>query len=287
MSRLTDWGENRLADFIRGQGSAWLPSSWWMALASVADDGTVTELAGSGYARVEVPRSLLNFAGTQGDGTTSVSSGTSHRTSNNLPIDYGTAGAAWGTANAMVMYTASSGGNAFAVSPFEDPLVIGNGDPVSIAESVSQWTLGLSGGMSDYLANKLIDLVWRAQAYSFPANVYVGLLTAEPSNAGGGTEVSGGSYARVAIASSAAAWRSTQGNTDAASTGTGGRIDNVSAVTFPSPTALWGVAGWMKLRDAASAGNLLFWRALTVAKTVSAGGAPPYFPAGDIGITFQ
>ena len=39
---------------------------------------------------------------------------------------------------------------------------------------------------------------------------YVGLLTAAPSDNGGGTEVSGGSYARVAVNATLANWAGTQ-----------------------------------------------------------------------------
>ena len=49
---------------------------------------------------------------------------------------------------------------------------------------------------SDYLEDKIIDHILRAQAFTPPATIYVGLFTAAPSDAGGGTEVSGGAYAR-------------------------------------------------------------------------------------------
>ena len=55
--------------------------------------------------------------------------------------------------------------------------------------------------MSDYLENKLIDHVFRGQSYTLPV-LYVGLLTSAPSDAGGGTEVSGNAYARVKAAAS-------------------------------------------------------------------------------------
>ena len=134
--------------------------------------------------------------------------------------------------------------------------------------------------MSDYLENKLIDALFRGQAYTMPATTYIGLLTAAPSDAGGGTEVSGGSYARVAVTGSLANWAGTQAAASTtASTGTGGTTSNNAAITFPSPTANWGVATHIGIYDAASAGNLLFWSALTINKTVNNGDAAPSFAA--------
>lgn len=137
--------------------------------------------------------------------------------------------------------------------------------------------------LSDYLENKLIDWLLRGQAFTPPATVYVALLTAAPSDSGGGTEVSGGSYARVAVASSLANWAGTQSaGSTAASSGTGGQTSNNNAVTFPAPTANWGVVTHTALYDAASGGNLLAWGALGASKTVNNGDAAPSFSAGQL-----
>ena len=58
--------------------------------------------------------------------------------------------------------------------------------------------------MSDYLENKLIDQLFRGQSAPPTASLYVGLLTAAPSDAGGGTEVAGNGYARVSVGASLA-----------------------------------------------------------------------------------
>lgn len=141
--------------------------------------------------------------------------------------------------------------------------------------------------MSDYLENKLIDHVFRGQSYSLPV-LYVGLLTAAPSDSGGGTEVSGGSYARVKAAAGASQaltdWKSTQ-NDSLASTGTGGNTTNTNAVNFPTPSATWGTVTHFGIYDASTGGNLLFWGALTIAKTINQSDTVT-FPAGSLSITF-
>ena|SRR5688500_7938116 len=140
--------------------------------------------------------------------------------------------------------------------------------------------------MSDYLENKLIDHIFRNRSFSVPAAIYVALFTAAPSDSGGGTEVSGGSYARVQVGPSDSAWESTQGTTAAeASTGTGGATENGADITFPAPTANWGSVTHFGIFDASTSGNLLFHGALATAKTVNNGDPAPKFLAGALDVT--
>lgn len=139
--------------------------------------------------------------------------------------------------------------------------------------------------MSDYLENKLIDQIFRGQAFSFPATLHVALFTANPSDTGGGTEVTGGSYARVAVTASLANWAGTQSaGSTTASSGTGGTTSNNNAITFPAPTANWGTITGFGIFDASSAGNLLFWGSLSTSKTVNNGDAAPAFSAAALSI---
>lgn len=131
--------------------------------------------------------------------------------------------------------------------------------------------------LSDYLENKLVDHVFRATAYTAPATVYVGLSTAACSDSSVGTEVSGGSYARVSITTGTSAFKGTHGSTSGASSGTNGTISNAAAITFPAPTASWGVVTHWFVSDASSGGNLLVCAALTSSKTINNGDAAPSF----------
>ena len=139
--------------------------------------------------------------------------------------------------------------------------------------------------LSDFLENKIIDFVLRGQAYSPPATVYVGLMTAAETDAGGGTEVTGGSYARVAVASSLANWAGTQGaGTTVASSGASGTTSNNAVITFPTPSASWGTVVGIGVFDAATGGNLLIYGPLTSSQTISSGNAVT-FPAA--ALSFQ
>lgn len=143
-----------------------------------------------------------------------------------------------------------------------------------------------AAALTDYAENKLVDAILRGQSLGAPATGYVALYTVCPTDSAAGTEVTGGSYARVAITSSLANWAGTQGaGTTVASTGTNGTTSNNIVLTYPAPTANWGVVTCWGILDAASAGNLWIYSALTVNKTINNGDAAPSFAAG--AATFQ
>jgi hypothetical protein len=143
-----------------------------------------------------------------------------------------------------------------------------------------------AAALSDYLENKFIDAFLRGQAYTMPTTVYFGLATTAGSDVACGTEVTGGSYARVAVASSLANWAGTQSaGSTTASTGTGGTTSNNAVITFPAPTAPWGSVVEYCVFDAPSAGNLLWRTSLTTSKTINNGDSAPSFGAG--AATFQ
>lgn len=126
--------------------------------------------------------------------------------------------------------------------------------------------------MSDYLENKLIDHVLRAQAYTSPATLYFALFTAAPSDSGGGTEVSGNNYARVGVTASLANFAGTQSaGSTTASSGTGGQSSNNAAINFPTPSGTWGTVTHWGIFDASTSGNLLFHDDLTTSKTINSG----------------
>ena len=57
------------------------------------------------------------------------------------------------------------------------------------------------------------------------------------------------------------------------------------AITFPAPTASWGVVTGTGIFDAATGGNMLFYGALTISKTINNGDAAPVFSAA--ALSFQ
>ena len=110
--------------------------------------------------------------------------------------------------------------------------------------------------ISNYLENAIINATLRATTYTSPATVYVSLWTTDPTDAGSGTEVSGGSYARTSVTFGSPSNGVTTNNAD---------------VTFPTATASWGTVGWIGINDAATSGNLLYHTALDTSKAIDSG----------------
>lgn len=103
---------------------------------------------------------------------------------------------------------------------------------------------------SDYLENAVLNHVFRNSTLTSPTTVYLALYTATPSDAGGGTQVSGGGYSRQAITFSAPS---------------GGSISNSSSISFTATGAAYGTVVAIGIFDAATAGNLLAWAPITSA----------------------
>ena len=131
----------------------------------------------------------------------------------------------------------------------------------------------MASGKSDYLENKILGYIYTGAAFSAPANVHIALYTASPTDAGGGTEVSGGSYARLQKATTTTNF-----------TLSGNLITNAAAFVWPDATAAWGTVVAVGIFDAASGGNLLHWGDLTASKTIASGDRFE-LPAGDLDIT--
>lgn len=109
---------------------------------------------------------------------------------------------------------------------------------------------------SNYLENALINATLRNTSYTSPTTVYVGLFTTDPTDAGTGTEVAGGSYARTAVTFGAPS---------------NGVATNNADVTFPTATGSWGTITHVGIHDASTTGNLLYHSSLTTSKTVGSG----------------
>lgn len=134
----------------------------------------------------------------------------------------------------------------------------------------------MAGSFSDYLENALLNQLFRGSSYSFPGTLYVGLYTAAPTDAGGGTEVSGNSYARVAVTANTSNWANS----------TAGSTSNSNAITFPQASGSWGTVVALGIFDASTSGNLLAWADLTTSKLVGNGDTPS-FAAGDLDVTLD
>ncbi len=137
------------------------------------------------------------------------------------------------------------------------------------------------GSFGDYAEAKILDAIFGQTALPAIATTYIALFTANPTDvSGGGTEVTGGSYARVAFTNNTTNWPNASGTSPTTKA-------NGVAITFPAPSANWGTVTGMAVYDAASNGNLIGWTALNVNKTINNGDPAPSFAIGALTITLD
>jgi hypothetical protein len=114
--------------------------------------------------------------------------------------------------------------------------------------------MSLTNTYEDHLLKYLLS----ATALTRPTTWYVALFTAAPGETGGGTEVTGGSYARQVIAFTFSGTSPTQ-------------AANTSQIDFPTATANWGTITHAAIFDAVSGGNMLWYGALASSKVINTG----------------
>src|SRR5215472_712574 len=111
----------------------------------------------------------------------------------------------------------------------------------------------MASGKSTTQRNKTLDLWLGGTAPTPPATYYVALFTVAPNKDGGGVEVSGGSYARVAVTNNPANWPNA----------VNGSKSNANAIVFPQASADWGTIVAVALMSASSSGTQYYWGLLS------------------------
>ena len=115
------------------------------------------------------------------------------------------------------------------------------------------------GAFSNYIEDKIVEHFLRNNPTTPPVTVYVGLFETDPGEATAGTETAYINYARQT-----ATWTALDAN---------GQTKNAATLTFPANgnAAASVTITHLCLFDAATAGNRLFYAALSAPKTLSPG----------------
>lgn len=263
MGSLTNYSENKLLDHICGTAYTAAATVYvGLSEADPTDDGSGwSEADYTGYAR-----EAITFGAAASRVVTQ---------SGAITFDECTGGT--NTITHWGIWDALTNGNLLAHGALGSSTGVSSGSTPSIASGEINVTFS-TGGLSTAAANSLLDLMFRNQAYSAPAN-YVGLVTSTSSDSAAGTEVSGGSYAReiVNVAGGASpAW----------SAASGGAVANGADIEFTDPTGSWGTVVGVIIMDAATNGNFLMYDNST-ADTAITSGDTVTIASGDLDITLS
>lgn len=121
---------------------------------------------------------------------------------------------------------------------------------------------------TNYLEDEIQDHIHGVGAFTAPAGQYLALFSVTPSDAGGGTELTGNGYARQAVTFGASS---------------GGVASNSVAVTFTASGGNWSPAIAAAIMDASTGGNMLEWNAITSVTVLN--GSDLVYAIGDIDST--
>jgi|SRR6056297_227775 len=107
--------------------------------------------------------------------------------------------------------------------------------------------------LSNTYETDVLEWLFTDTAVTRPTAWFIGLFTSDPTDAGTGTEVSGGAYVRQ----------------PASFTVTGDTATTAAAAEWPVATADWGMITHVAVYDAATGGNIIAHAALTEAKPIN------------------
>jgi hypothetical protein len=263
MSHMTDALEELIGDHLFRTATWAKPANIYIGLITAVTDaeaGSVTEVSGGSYARVSVALADASWDPPAGGNKTF---------SNAADVVFPTPSANWGTATHFGVWDASSGGTLLIVAPLTASRVINSADP-DPTFAAGDLQIVFSGECSDYLVDTIGDHLLRTATFAKPAALYFGLRVS-------GTEVTGGSYARVACNPLDANWN--------APTAGDGLYTNVASVVFPVPTGNWGAVDSVSIFDASSSGNEWFRKTLAAPITINTGALAPNFAAESVAVT--
>jgi len=259
MGSIGNYLEDELLDHVLKVGSYSQPTIYVaLSTADPTDDASgIAEPSGNNYARKA--HATWNTAA-------------SRAITNDGAITFNQASGSWGTISHYAIYDAATDGNMLAHGALSSSKAIVSGNTPSIPDEDIEVSFS-AGGISDYLANELLDHVFGVGAYTVPTNLYICLCDAAPTDSSTGStisEPSGNNYSRL-----------NENTWDAAS---GGATANTGDSTFATPSGSWGEITHSAICDASSDGNMLFWATATPNQTPDNGDTVK-FAAGEYDIT--
>lgn len=246
MGALSNYAENKILDHILKNTAYSRPAHLYLALCKTSPGETGTgstldEPSGGSYARI-----LCD----------DWDAATSRAAANSTALAFAQATAAWGTITHFGICDHLSAGNLIAYGTISPVKVIDNGDNTSVAKGDLDVSVN-AGGMSTYLANKILDHLLKNTPYSQPSSLFVlisGGTIGDSTTGTSVTEPTGSNYARK--------------NYEDFTIASGGAVANTDTILFTTVTTGWSTVLAFAVADLATLGNILFYGTLTTSKVI-------------------
>lgn len=136
----------------------------------------------------------------------------------------------------------------------------------------------MANNLTNYLEQKLLDLIFNGQAFAALDSAWIALHTADPGEDAttGELSTSGTGYARVQVNKNAGAapkWRLA-----ISEVGGGFQVSNLNDIVFGPALIDWGTITHLSIWDAVTAGNPLFQGPLAASRVVQTDGTLTFTP---------
>lgn len=132
MTMIAKFLRNKITDAVLRGIPYTAPATLYVALYTSVpanpDDAEWVEVTGGNYARVAISSSTANWSGTQGEGTTTASTG-SGPSSNNIPITFPAPTDVWGLITHWRLMDSATGGNPMIMGTLKNARTVLNGSP--------------------------------------------------------------------------------------------------------------------------------------------------------------
>jgi len=249
--KLTNYSENKILDHILMNTAYPRPANLFLALCT-ADPGE-----GATGANIVEPVAM----GYERQPCDDWGSAASRAIANDAAITFPTATGTWGTmAYFAILDSVTAGaGNVIAygtITP-NKPIVSGDVAVIEIGDLDVSWD---AGGISDYLANAVLDHLLAGSAFAQPAQIYIALsdTTINDNDTGSTISEPGENYARI--------------QQDAWNAASGGASSNSGNIVFAKATGgTWGTISNFALLNTLVTGNMFFHSTLGTATQILVG----------------
>jgi hypothetical protein len=263
MGSFTDYLENEILDHLFENG-AYTPTST-VEVALWVGDPTDTGAGGTEAAYTNYARQTIAFD--------AASSRLINQTSQ---IDFPQSGATGETGITHYAIFEASAGNMLAHGSLSASVDVVEGNTPSIAAGQIDISFG-TNNMSDYLANKILDFVFRNQALSAPTislAFTTSTLAVTDTTLSGKEVANSNNYSRKTFAD----W----------TTASGGALSNNTDIVFATPSGSWGTIVAVAVMDSAthSSGNML-WFDNGITDQAVGNGDTVKFNAGDFDVALS
>jgi len=266
MGSLSNYIEDEILDHFLLTGDYTPETNLYIGLSTAdpTDDASgIAEPSGNGYARVNHD---------------SWDAAASRATENTGTVTFPEATGTWGTithffiCNHLTNATFGTNVELIAHGALSGSKTINSGDNASFADGAIDVSFN-TGGLSTYLANALLDHIFKTTTYDTTASIYIALSTADPTDTGGSiAEPSGNNYARTEHA--------------AYDVSASGASENTGSITFNQASGSWGTITYFAAFDALTDGNMLFYAALDASRNIGTNDTP-LFQSGALDITLD